>query len=251
MNPRLAALGTSVERLHRLVADLSDADLVAPAYPANWTIADVLSHIGSGAEIMQRRLDDSLVERPTPEDFTPGVWAAWNAKPPRAQAEEALVADRRLLERMESLSEDERSTLRFSMGPLELGFDGLVGMRLNEHALHTWDIEVVRNPSAVLPADATAQIVDNLELIARFTGKTTGAGRTIVVRTTGPERAFTITIGPDRVEFAPAAEAEVPDAEMPAEAFARLIYGRLDPEHSPPLTAAATVAVLRDVFPGP
>ena len=33
------------------------------AYPSEWTIADVLSHVGSGAVIMQRRLDDSLAGR--------------------------------------------------------------------------------------------------------------------------------------------------------------------------------------------
>jgi hypothetical protein len=39
---------------------------------------------------------------------------------------------------------------------------------------------------------------------------------------------------------------------LPAEAFARLIYGRLDPEHTPPVTGDIdTVDDLRRAFPGP
>jgi hypothetical protein len=39
---------------------------------------------------------------------------------------------------------------------------------------------------------------------------------------------------------------------MPAECFIRLVYGRLDPQHTPPLQAdAATLDELRAVFPGP
>ena len=33
------------------------------------------------------------------------------------------------------------------MGPMQFDFGGLVGLRLNEHTLHTWDIEVVDDPS--------------------------------------------------------------------------------------------------------
>jgi len=45
----LGALRASVEHLPSVVEPLSDAQLDEPAYPAEWTIADVLSHIGSGA----------------------------------------------------------------------------------------------------------------------------------------------------------------------------------------------------------
>jgi hypothetical protein len=49
-----------------------------------------------------------------------------------------------------------------SMGPMEWGFTEFVGMRLNEHAFHTWDIEVVDDPEATLPAQVAALVVDNL-----------------------------------------------------------------------------------------
>jgi hypothetical protein len=39
---------------------------------------------------------------------------------------------------------------------------------------------------------------------------------------------------------------------LPAEAFCRLVYGRLDPDHTPPFSGdAALLDALRSVFPGP
>ncbi len=114
----------------------------------------------------------------------------------RAKAVDELVADRELLERVESFSDEARSIFRFSMGPLELPFDGFVGMRLNEHALHTWDIEVTIDPTATVPAESAAHIVDNLELIARFTARPTGSTRAIIVRTDQPKRDFSIELSP-------------------------------------------------------
>ena len=248
----LGALGTSVEHLRSVVEPLSDAQLDEPAYPAEWTIADVLSHIGSGAVIMQRRLDDIVEGKATPDDFAPGVWDTWNAKSARAKADDALVADRDLLERIESLSDEARSSFRFSMGPLELLFDGFVGMRLNEHALHTWDVEVTIDPTATVPTKSTALIVDNLELIARFTAKPTGDTQAIAVRTDQPRRDFSIELSPEAVTLGAEDQSRQPDLELPAEAFVRLIYGRLDPAHTPSTVRdSGALEELREVFPGP
>jgi uncharacterized protein (TIGR03083 family) len=234
------------------VGSLSDAQLDERAYPAEWTIADVLSHIGSGAVIMRRRLDDILVENATPDDFAPGVWETWNAKAARAKADDALIADRDLLDRVESLSDEARSIFRFSMGPLELSFDGFVGLRLNEHALHTWDIEVTVDPTATVRAESVAHIVDNLELIARFTARPLGSTRAIAVRTDQPRRDFSIELTPDAVTLGTGDQSRQPDLELPAEAFVRLIYGRLDPAHTPSTVRdSGALQELREVFPGP
>lgn len=248
----LAALGSSVDHLRSVVEPLSDAQLEQPAYPAEWNVADVLSHIGSGAVIMRRRLDDVLEGTTTPDDFAPRVWDTWNAKSARAMADDALLADRDLLERIESLSEEARSNLRVSMGPLELTFDGFVGMRLNEHALHTWDVEVAIDPTATLQGGSVAYIVDNLEVIARFTSKPMGTTKSIAVRTDQPRRDFFIELSPGTVIFGPGDRPRPPNLELPAEAFVRLIYGRLDPAHtSSAVRDSGVLGELRDVFPGP
>ncbi len=46
--------------------------------------------------------------------------------------------------------------------------------------------------------------------------------------------------------------AQSPDLVLPAEAWSRLLYGRLDPDHTPEFTGdAALLDTLRAVFPGP
>ena len=136
------------------------------------------------------------------------------------------------------------------MGPMTLTFADFVGMRLNEHAFHTWDIEVVGDPSATLPADAAALVVDNLELVARFTARPTGDTQTVTVRTTDPARAFAVDLTPDAALLRRSDPATEADVELPAEAFARLVYGRLDLHHTPPIQNSEALDQLRQVFPG-
>jgi uncharacterized protein (TIGR03083 family) len=245
------ALRSSVERLRDLATPMTGEELTAGAYPTEWTVAQVLSHLGSGAVIMQRRLEDALAGQDTPDNFAPGVWDTWNAKSPVAQRDDALAADAALLALIEAVPPDERNKFAFAMGPMTLGFAQFVGMRLNEHAFHTWDIEVVADPAATIPAPIAALVVDNLELIARFTGKPTGDTSTIPVATTGPERGFTVELTPGGVALTPGAAAASPDIELPAEAFARLVYGRLDTEHTPPGAHASALDIIRRLFPGP
>ena len=246
----LHTLHASTTRLRELTEPMSQADLTRSAYPTQWNIAAVLSHLGSGAVITQRRLDDALASRDTPDDFAPQVWHVWNAKDPVAQRDDALAADAALVDRLDATTPTQRRDFTSAMGPLTLGFHQFVGMRLNEHALHTWDIEVVLDPTATLPPEAATLIVDNLELIARFTGRPTGDTTKIHIATTGSARAFTIDLAPESVDFAPAEPSASADLELPVEAFVRLVYGRLDPEHTPG-EHGRVLDVLRPVFPGP
>ena len=252
MTPQLEALRSSVARLADLVAPLDDTQLERQAYPTEWRIADVLSHLGSGAVIMVRRIQDGLVGKALPDDFAPSVWDEWNAKSPRDKSDAALAADHALLERFDALSDQERSTFSTSFGPLTVGFDDLVGLRLNEHGMHTWDVEVTLDPTATLHPEQTALIIDNLGLLARYTAKPTGSLRTIAVRTTDPARDFVVDMAVDSVTFSPEPAQGAHPLVLPAEAFARLLYGRLDPDHTPPVDDEADdIAELRKVFPGP
>lgn len=246
----LGALRQSVARLRREVRDLDDGALNGPSYCSEWSVADVLSHLGSGAVIMRRNLDDTLGGGKTPEDFSQAVWDEWNAKTPRAQADDALETDAALLGAFEAVRDSDRERCAFPLGPFTLGFDQAVGLRLNEHVLHTWDVEVMRDAGAVLPKGAAAQVVDNVALIARFVAKPKGEQGAVRLQTTEPARAFTIALSDDAVHLEPGAEGE-PDVVLPAEAFCRLVYGRLDPHHTPPVRGDATLLdMLRRVFPG-
>ena len=247
----IEALRSSVARLRSLVAEMGTDELTRRAYPAQWSLADVLSHLGSGAVITKRRLDDTLAGVATPDDFAPSVWDAWNAKTADDKRDDALVADAELLASIDAVVPQDRASFSAPMGPLTLDFEQFVGMRLNEHVLHTWDIDVVDNPTATLPQQAAALVVDNLQLIARYTATPTGDTRTITITTTEPERGFTVDLSTDVVHLHATPPEPNADLMLPAEAFTRLVYGRLDPEHTPASAEGPHVAVLRPVFPGP
>jgi uncharacterized protein (TIGR03083 family) len=252
MDNPLAALRASVGRLHELRRGLDDGQLELQSYCTEWSVAQVFSHLGSGAVILRRRLEDIRAGTAMPDEFAPSVWDEWNAKTPRAKADDALVADDAVLEALEDVGEADRAQLAFPVGPLSLGFNEFAGLRLNEHAFHTWDIEVVFDDTARLPDDAAALVVDNLGLIARFSGRPDGHDRTIAVRTTDPERDIALRLSAEGVELTPGERGQPPDLELPAEAFSRLVYGRLDPDHTPAFSGdGALLDALRSVFPGP
>ncbi|MHB1928523.1 MAG: maleylpyruvate isomerase mycothiol-dependent enzyme family protein [Acidimicrobiales bacterium] len=146
----------------------------------------------------------------------------------------------------------DRSRLSLPMGPLRLGWEQFLAMRLNEHLVHEWDIAVALDPGATLAADGTEVVVDNLARIAPWTGRADGEERRVTIVTTAPQRSFEVTFGPDHIDLGEAGVAGEPTLTMPAEALIRLVYGRLDPDHTPPGVEgdAAALDGLRRAFPG-
>jgi Mycothiol maleylpyruvate isomerase N-terminal domain len=90
-DPWIGALRHSHDRLQALVGPLDLAQLEQRSYASEWSIAQVLSHLGSGAEIFGLFLQAGLAgqEPPGRDTFVP-IWNAWNAKDPRAQAADGL-----------------------------------------------------------------------------------------------------------------------------------------------------------------
>ena len=252
MPDALLALRASVDRLSALVRPLGD-EMTHRAYPSAWTIADVLSHVGSSGVILQRRLDDALAGRETPEGLAEGVWAEWDAEAPAAKVADGLAADEAFTSHLESVGPDDRSRVAVSLGPITFGWAQFVPTRLNEHVLHEWDVAVALDPSATLAPDGVVVVIDNLELIGRYTSVPVAPERTVSVATTGPDRWFAITIGVQNVDFSPTDAVAEPTLTMPAEAFIRVVYGRLDPDHTPASVQGDPDALeqLRQVFPGP
>jgi uncharacterized protein (TIGR03083 family) len=245
------ALKSSTEQLRGIVESLDGEQLRAPAYPTEWTIADVLSHLGSGSVIFIRMVNDSIKGEVTPAEFSRSVWDEWDAKSPEDQASGVVVVSRDLVARIDELSTDEKNAVKIALGPFSLNWDQYLGLRLNEQLLHTWDVEVALNPQAVLPDDAIEPLLGNFAMIASFAAKPTGAERTYVLKTSDPVNTYTVTLTPDSVTSAEG-DTELPvDVELPAEAFIRLVCGRLDPEHTPSsVTGTEHLVELRQVFPG-
>jgi uncharacterized protein (TIGR03083 family) len=254
--PWIGALRRSHDTLQATVEPLGPGQLEEPSYASEWSIAQVLSHLGSQAEIFGLFLDAGLTGQDPPgaDAFGP-IWATWNAKSPQAQASDALRADAATVERFESLDAEEQARLHLNMFGMELGTTGLARMRLGEHAIHTWDVLVALDPAATVAPDAVALLIDQLDQLVARTAKPDGNQRRIRVSTSDPERRFILETG-DAVTLKESADEGTPELglselRLPAEAFVRLIYGRLDAAHTPPVeNVGVELDELRQIFPG-
>jgi uncharacterized protein (TIGR03083 family) len=249
------ALRSSHGRLEEATRPLTDEEIAGPSYCTDWSTAQVLSHIGSGAQIFGLLLDAGLAgtENPGREEFS-RIWDVWNAMTPTDQARNSIIADEAFLDRVAAIPADQLDALQMTV------FDGpadatrLLGMRLSEHAIHTWDVIVIRDPGAEVAGDAVTWMVDWLDPAARRSGKTQGGALEVDITTTDPERAFRLSVS-DTVRLLPAGTDMAPataTVRMPASALVRLVYGRLDAEHTPATVATDGIDLdtLRSIFPG-
>jgi uncharacterized protein (TIGR03083 family) len=254
--PWISALRHSHDRLRAGVEPLGLDQLRQRSYPSEWSIAQVLSHMGSQAEIFGMILTAGLAgqEPPGREQFPP-IWDKWNAKDPQAQASDALRADQAILVRLESMNADEQERLHLELFGMDIDTTGFARMRLSEHAVHTWDVLVALDPSATLAPDAVALLIDMVGPVAARSGQPDGQQRKVRVSTTGPERRFILETG-EAVALTPSDDESASDPDqaelrLPAEAFIRLIYGRMDEAHTPPTeTTGVGLDELRRIFRG-
>ena len=254
--PWISALRHSHDRLRAGVELLGRDQLNQQAYPTEWTIAQVLSHLGSQAEIFGMILEAGLAgQEPPGREAFPPVWDKWNAKDPQAQASDALRADQATLERLESMDADEQKRLHLQLFGMDIDAAGFARMRVSEHAMHSWDVLVALDPSATLAPDAVALLIDTVDQVAGRSSQPGGQKRTVRVSTTDPERRFILETG-EAVTLTPSddespSEPGVSELRLPAEAFIRLIYGRMDKAHTPPAeTTGVELSELRQIFRG-
>jgi uncharacterized protein (TIGR03083 family) len=252
----LAALHRSHDRLAAALAPLTDEQVTGPSYADEWSIAQVASHLGSGAEVFALFLDAGLRQTAAPglEQFQP-IWDRWNAKPPAAQARDAVDADAAFLARLDVLDAEEVRAWRLDLFGTEQTLAGLLRMRVGEHALHTWDIAVAIDPAAAVPDDATALLIDTLPSLVERVGRPGPEPLTVEVRTRIPDRRLRLELTGDTARLTSVGGGDPVGASLltlPAEAFVRLVYGRLDPDHTPASARATGVDLdaLRQAFPG-
>ena len=268
-NPRtwISTLRESHDRLDGLVRSLTPEQVRAQSYDTDWSVAQVLSHLGSGAEIALMALPGALGEaEPVSRDAFPAVWDEWNAKNPDEQAADGLASDEKHVHRLEALTDEQLASISLDFfGLMTLDAVGVVRMRLGEHAVHTWDVEVVGDPAATVQHDAVELLIDNVPLfLAPRLGKPLAEPFSVRITTTDPARDYLLTSGESVTVTDWPGEAGAPGApgaagagdaahvSMPAEALLRLAYGRLDPEHTPSSVSGDADALnkLRAIFPG-
>jgi uncharacterized protein (TIGR03083 family) len=256
----IATLRESYDQLDGLVRPLTPEQVRGQSYDTEWSIAQVLSHLGSGAEISLLMLPGALGEsEPVGRDAFPAVWEVWNAKSPDEQAADGLTSDDMHVQALEALTDEQLAAVDMDFfGMMRLDAVGMVRMRLSEHVMHTWDVAVMAEPTATLQADAAALLIDNVpQFTAPRLGKPLGEPFSVRITTTDPDRDYLLTSGESVTmtdwpgEGAVGSDG-VPHVRMPAEALLRLAYGRLDAAHTPSSVSADpdTLARLRTMFPG-
>ena len=249
----IATLRASHERLRALVEPMSAGELGQTSFCSDWSVAQVLSHIGSQAEILGGFLAAALAGQPEPgSDTFPAVWETWNARSPEEQRTDSLAANERAIVDIEAVGEPIRTDLQISMfgGFLTVDVPGFARLRLIEHAIHSWDIAVTLDASAVIDPDAVALIVDQLPaLVGRFAQPLDG----LRLRVDESDPTSSWLLAPGAEGFEPYVDQPVVGTlAVPAEQLIRLVYGRLRPGDDLVLDAAGTtVADLQKVFPGP
>ncbi len=248
-NQWLAAVRDSHERVAASVAPLTEEQVTGPSYDTEWTIAQVASHLGSQAEIFELFLNAGLAGEPAPgNDVFPPIWDVWNAKPPMQQVADSVTANERLVTTLEQMPEEQKASFSLNLFGMDLDVAGFAAMRISEHAVHAWDIEVALDPSALVAQDAVDLLIDVIPQRVGRMGKPVADVEPIAITTTNPDRNFRLTLGPT-VALEPG-EADSDALTLPAEAFIRLVYGRLDPDHTPEGVEDKRLDLLRTVFPG-
>ncbi|MEU3983388.1 maleylpyruvate isomerase family mycothiol-dependent enzyme [Streptomyces sp. NPDC026672] len=248
----IAALRAEHDTLVALLADLDDNKLTAPSGADEWTIAQVLSHLGSGAEIgrvpIARAAGEAVEAEPNE-----AVWARWDAAAATDQASGFVESNTRWIETVEALTPEQRSSLAVDLGFLlePVPLVTALGMRLNEVANHSWDVRAGLDPKAEVDADSAAVLLDllagPLAFVLGFLAKPAEL----------PEPASIAVPGAGLViedKASVVADLESPSATFRGspEAFVRLVNGRLKEPYAQGVAVDGDVTLdaLRRVFPG-
>lgn len=254
----ISALRSTHDELAAVVRGLTDEQLLAPSGAAEWPVAQVLSHLGSGAEIGLATLAAATGDRePLGDGFNQSVWDRWNAMSPREQADGFVESDEALVAAYEALTPEQRSDLQVKLGflPMPLPVASLAGMRLNEAAQHSWDVRVAHDDDAAIPDDTASLVVEHyatgLGFLLGFIGKADALGEPAVVTLGDVGVSLSVT---DTVALVPTdGAAATATLTGSPDAVARLIAGRLTPRWTPDaVTVSGNVGLddLRRVFPG-
>ena len=248
----IAAIRLNHDTLVALVPNLDEEHLTGPSGASDWTVAQVLSHLGSGAEIGRKPIARAAGEAVDEED-NQSIWARWDASSPIDQTAAFVQHDSAYLDTVEGLSEEQRATLTVDLGFLPEPVPLLValGMRLNEVANHTWDVRAGLDPKAEVDDESAAVLVElfqgPLGFLLGFSGKASEIDRE--VRLAVPGAGIEVT---DSVTVVPAVADPTAALDGPQGAVVRLLSGRLKPPYVDGVAVTGDVSLddLRRVFPG-
>jgi uncharacterized protein (TIGR03083 family) len=260
VNQEIVALRAGHNELADLVSSMSPDDLTRLSGAAQWDVSQVLSHLGSGAEIALATVGAAVEGAGNPGlEFNRAVWARWDAiMEPTERLAGFLRTNEALVQRFEALDGTTKEKLRIDLGflPEPVDVATTAGLRLSEFTYHTWDIKVAFDPAAGLAPAAVELLVDQLGVIIEFLGHADaleGRHVSLAVRTTAPDRSFGLDLG-NAVTLVDTPQQPEGVLRTPGEAWLRLAAGRLGPAHTPPTVQLTSESIsldgLRRAFPG-
>ena len=160
------ALRSEYEQLARYLRALDADGLAAPSACEGWTAADVAAHLAWNARLYVRSLDMGLAGGAPPPAPPGGVVAKITSDFVRDRSIEVRkklgddVLDSfeehnaRFIDMLDDLDPAVRDTLTVPFLDFTYPLRRLIGQRINEVALHSWDVRSPADPQAALIEDA-------------------------------------------------------------------------------------------------
>jgi uncharacterized protein (TIGR03083 family) len=201
----------------------------------DWQVYQVASHIASGQKINRARFETGLRGAPPMTDEQrKAIWDHYDSLKPDEMLKAFRDGNDEYFELVDSLGDDELGrTVEWFFGPIPVAT--ALTLRLNEQALHAWDIHSARDKQATISPAAVPDLLENVLTPTSLGGlvKPERAerlqGKTIEFVLKQPDGAATLELRPDGVT---GSQCRTDDADLTAElrseAFVRLLWGRYD-----------------------
>jgi len=248
----IEALRAEHDTLAALVPTLTEDQLTGPSGASEWTVAQALSHLGSGAEITRQPIAIAAGEQVEAED-NQAIWARWDGSTPAEQAAGFVEHDAAYVATVEALSAEQLDSLQIDLGflPAPVPLVVALGMRLNEVANHSWDVRVGVDAGATVDAGSAKLLIElfggPLSFLLGFSAKPDQVEQE--VRLAVPGGGISIT---DAVTVAGEVADSTATFDGAPEAVVRLLSGRLRTPYDAGVSVSGNVTLdeLRTVFPG-
>lgn len=250
------ALRSSHRDLVAFAETIPPAERSRRSYCTEWSVAQVYSHLGSGAEIGLAGLRSALTGA-EPVDKK-RIWQRWDSLSPDEMISGFVAADERYLDALDGLDTADIDQLNVQIDDalISVPVDLTMVLRLAEHALHSWDVHVAFEPQAEVDPRAAELVIDlyppeivSMVATQRIAGR---AGRAaLLIEIDSAPRTLLLTFA-DTVVLEPVEPGTEPACtgrlRVPTPgAWARLLTGRLDDDHLPDGVTSTGVPTLHDL----
>jgi uncharacterized protein (TIGR03083 family) len=228
---------------------------------SEWQVYQVISHIGSQPEIHLGTLNAGLHGAPPmTDDDRKAIWARFDAMKPEDVLPAFKANNDAFVALVDSLGEEDLGkTIPWIFGPTPLA--SVLAGRLNEQALHTWDVKWIHDKQAKVTPAAVPDLLEvnvpsRVGRLAQPAQAEALVGKTIQFLYSQPDGAVSVAVAADGAQVTPG-KADAPDltVELPAEALIRLIWGRYNvaagvASGELKLSQPALADALQKLFPG-